>query len=100
MPIEPEATTTLRDLVSDAGWVIINCDNVTGCGRRVATRVPEFIKRYGPRASSNVVRANAVCSACGTRGCTLTHPSWAGQDKGWAEFPGEGVEITKSTLTA
>ena len=98
MPIEPEATTTLRDLVSDGGWVIVNCDNVTRCGRRVATRLPAFIAKYGPRASSDVVRANAVCSVCGTRGATTTHPSWAGSDKGWAEFPGEGVEITASSF--
>jgi hypothetical protein len=99
MPIEPEATTTLRDLVADGGWVIVNCDNVQGCGRRVATRLTAFIQKYGPRESSNVVRANAVCLACGTKGCTITMPSWAGADRGWAEFPGEGVEITASKFS-
>lgn len=98
MAIEPEATTTLRDLVADGSWVILNCDNRQGCGRRVATRLPGFIAKYGPHASSNVVRANAVCSVCGTKGATTTHPSWRGTDKGFAPFPGEGVEIAPSKL--
>ena len=97
MPIAPEATTTLRDLVADGSWVILNCDNPR-CGRRIASRLPKFIAKFGPHATSNVVRANAVCSVCGTKGCTTTAPSWAGADKGWAEFPGEGAEVTPSAL--
>lgn len=99
MPAIPEATTTLRDILRDGSWVIVNCDN-TACGRRVASRLPKFVERFGANANSNVVRANAVCTACGTKGCTLTMPSWAGADKGWAEFPGEGVEVTPSALKA
>lgn len=36
MPIAPDATTTLRDVLRDGGWAILNCDNVA-CGRRVAS---------------------------------------------------------------
>lgn len=99
MPIAPDATTTLRSVLKDGGWVILNCDN-PACGRRVASRLPKFIERFGANASTNVVRANAVCTVCGTKGCTMTTPSWAGRDKGWAEFPGEGEEVTASSLTA
>lgn len=99
MPIAPDATTTLRDILKDGGWAILNCDN-PACGRRVASRLPAFIAKYGPDASTNVVRANAVCTVCGTRGCTMTAPSWDGADKGWAEFPGEGEEVTASNLSA
>lgn len=98
MPIAPDSTTSLGDLVADGGWVIQNCDNPK-CGRRVASRLPAFIAKHGPRANSNVVRANAVCAACGTRGCTITLPSWEGASRGWQEFPGEGVEISPSRLT-
>lgn len=89
---------TIVDLLRDAGWVILNCGNEFGCGRRIATQFPTFIAKYGADASSDIVRVTAKCSVCGHQGATTTAPSWAGQDKGWAAFPGEGEEVTASRI--
>lgn len=82
----------------DAGWWIINCKR-TLCGRRVASNLKVFADRWGEDASSDMIRDNAKCSACGHKGVELTHPSYGGRDRGWEPFPGEGYEITPSKVT-
>jgi len=46
-----------------------------------------LIIRWGPDASSDMLRASARCSVFGRKGATLQHPSWAGSDLGWAQYP-------------
>ncbi len=41
----------------------------------------------GPNTSSDVLRRSARCTVCGTKGATLKHPSWAGEQIGFAPFP-------------
>jgi hypothetical protein len=43
--------------------------------------------RWGAAASSDVLRQRARCTACGGRGATLQHPSWAGETIGFLPFP-------------
>lgn len=90
------AQTTIGDLLAEAGWVILNCEN-PACGRRVATQLPAFIEKFGPDASSDLVRDTARCAECGHKGVTTTTPSWAGADKRWSVFPGEGYVFPRAT---
>jgi hypothetical protein len=45
-----------------------------------------LIIRWGPDASSDLLRRSARCSRCSTKGAALQHPSWAGMDLGWEPF--------------
>jgi len=42
--------------------------------------------RWGPEASSNMLRSSARCGRCGRKGVTLQHPSWRGSAVGWRRF--------------
>ena len=46
-----------------------------------------LIIRWGPDASSDLLRRSARCSRCGRKGATLQHPGWAGSDVGPRPFP-------------
>ena len=46
-----------------------------------------LIIRWGPDASSDVLRQRARCSKCGHQGATLQIPGWVGGDIGSAPFP-------------
>ncbi|MGB7040396.1 MAG: hypothetical protein WBD83_12430, partial [Xanthobacteraceae bacterium] len=43
--------------------------------------------RWGPNASSDVLRQRARCTACGHKGATTKHPSWCGNSIGFMPFP-------------
>ena len=45
------------------------------------------IIRWGPDASSDMLRQRARCSGCGSKGATLQIPSWVGSEIGLAPFP-------------
>ena len=45
------------------------------------------IIRWGPDASSDVLRRRARCSKCGHKGATLQIPGWVGGEIGVAPFP-------------
>ena len=46
-----------------------------------------LIIRWGANTSSDMLRRSARCTACGTKGATLKHPSWAGEQVGFEPFP-------------
>ena len=46
-----------------------------------------LIIRWGAATSSDMLRRSARYTACGTKGTTLKHPSWAGEQIGFAPFP-------------
>ena len=46
-----------------------------------------LIIRWGPDASTDVLRCCARCSKCGRKGASLMVPSWVGLDVGFAPFP-------------
>jgi hypothetical protein len=94
---------TLGDLEHSAGrygqpdWLWVGCKGRlptgTPCGRRTAMRLADMISRYGPDASSDIVRRNARCSVCGGKGAVLIAPSWNSAARGWQAFPdGDGGE--------
>jgi hypothetical protein len=49
-----------------------------------------FVIRWGPDTSSDALRKNLCCKACGHRGASLLHPSWVDIQIGWQPFPTEG----------
>ena len=54
--------------------------------RKPVAFVP-FIIRWGPDASTDMLRRSARCTKCGRKGAALQHPSWAGMDVGFEPFP-------------
>ena len=57
------------------------------CLRRAPMALAPLIIRWGPDASSDVLRQRARCSNCGHPGATLQIPGWVGDDIGSAPFP-------------
>jgi hypothetical protein len=43
--------------------------------------------RWGPGASSDMLRRSACCTKCERKGASLQHPSWAGSHIGFEPFP-------------
>lgn len=79
---DPGAVPTIGDLAAHVEWFWVICD---GCRHQTAVKFAPLIERYGADSSSNVIRRSARCTACGHKGATLQHPSWA--DNGWQAFP-------------
>jgi hypothetical protein len=52
--------------------------------RRMA--IAPMIIRWGPDASSDMLRRAARCSKCGAKGATLMFPSWVSSTVGLAPF--------------
>jgi hypothetical protein len=46
--------------------------------------------RWGANESSDKLRQCARCTACGSKGATLQHPSWGGNSIGFLPFPIDG----------
>jgi hypothetical protein len=65
-------------------WCWIKC---TRCDHMAAVAIAPYIIRWGPDAWPEMLRETARCSACGKRGVALQHPSWGGNDIGWAPMP-------------
>jgi hypothetical protein len=74
---------TLEQMRKSAPWLWVNCANWQ-CRHKALMALTPLIIRWGPDASSDVLRASARCSVCGRKGGTLQHPSWMGSDVGWA----------------
>jgi len=63
-------------------WV--HCE---GCLRPRALPLAPFVIRFGPDASSDLLRRNLRCTACGRKGATLQHPSFVDIQVGFQPFP-------------
>ena len=50
--------------------------------------------RWGADTSSDKLRQCARCSACDTKGATIQHPGWAGNNVGFLPFPAEKLVQT------
>ena len=59
------------------------------CGHSARVAVAPWLIRYGPTASSELLRENACCELCRSRGASLRLPSWGGLDVGIAPFPAD-----------
>jgi hypothetical protein len=87
MPRESEGpSATLEQLRQYAPWVRVYCSNPR-CQRSQPVALAPFIIRWGPDASSDMLRAWARCRRCGTKGATLQLPGWGGRAVGVTPFP-------------
>jgi hypothetical protein len=83
-PARPIAT--LGELHREPHWFWVHCD---GCRRSRALPLAPFVIRWGPEASSDMLRRNLTCTVCGHRGASLQHPSWVDSQIGLQAFPVE-----------
>jgi hypothetical protein len=79
-----EPTRPLEQLRRGTPWCWVVCE---ACLHRRPMAFVPLIIRWGPDASSYVLRKSARCSKCGRKGASLQHPSWAGSHVGWESFP-------------
>jgi hypothetical protein len=75
---------TLEQLRRGTPWCWVVCE---GCLHRTAVAFVPLIIRWGPDASSDILRRSAHCTRCGRKGAVLQHPSWAGMHIGFEPFP-------------
>jgi hypothetical protein len=80
----PPAVPTLGQLLHQPYWWWLRCN---ACDHPVAVALVPFVIRWGPDASSDMLRGQVRCAACGRRGATLQHPSWGDAVTGWETFP-------------
>ncbi len=73
---KPGPVLTLSQLHKGSLWLMAHCTR-TGCNHGRPISVAWAVIRWGPDASSDVLRRNLVCEACGHRGAVLYHPSWS-----------------------
>jgi hypothetical protein len=77
---------TLAQLGRGWPWTWVVCER---CLHRKPIAFTTLITRWGPDASSDLIRRSARCEKCGAKGARLQHPRWIGMDVGWEPFPTE-----------
>ena len=81
----PGPRPTLGELQrGDCKWRWLYCER---CLHRAPFAVAAAVIRWGPAASSDVLRQRARCTACGNNGATIQHPGWGGNNVGFLPFP-------------
>lgn len=65
-------------------WVWIHCH---ACLYRLPLPLAPFVIRWGPDASSNLMRRNFRCSKCGARSTAIQVPSFTYAQGGYDAFP-------------
>jgi len=98
-PAPPGPVPTLGELQRGTPkWVWAICNGLDASGRiaclhRAPLALAPFVIRWGPDASSNVMRERLRCAKCGHRGAVIQHPGWMGAQVGEQPFPAEWVGI-------
>jgi hypothetical protein len=82
----PRAPLTLGELRKNSCWFWAYCRR-SGCTAKAPIAIAPFIIRWGAKASSDLIRQSLRCERCGSKGCTLRHPSFMGSDVGFQSFP-------------
>ena len=84
---------TLGQLHPPPSWVWVYCTRyVPLCQHRAPMALAPLIIRWGPDASSDMLRQCARCTVCGHKGATLQGPGWKNGEVEWEPFPVEGIE--------
>jgi len=76
---------TLGDLHRATPWLWLCCER---CQHHSPLACAVAVIRWGAMASSDVLRQRVRCTACGSKGAALQHPSWEGEQVGFQPFPG------------
>jgi DNA-directed RNA polymerase subunit RPC12/RpoP len=74
---------TLADLRRVTPWLWVICAR---CLRRTPTALAQWIIRWGPDSSSDMLRRSARCPQCGGKGAAIQIPGWGGLQtpvRGW-----------------
>jgi hypothetical protein len=75
---------TLDQLRRHSPWCWVVCET---CMHRKPVAFTPWIIRWGPEASSNLLRQSARCGRCGGKGAALQHQSWGGSPIGVRAVP-------------
>jgi hypothetical protein len=91
-PEPPGPVPTLGELQARSStwfWACCEGQHPTGepCQRKIPLALAPFVIRWGPDVSSDVLRQNLRCTACGRRGAALQHPGWIDAIVGVRPFP-------------
>jgi hypothetical protein len=79
---------TLGQIHRPPGWVWLICDRYPPCLHQAPVALAPFIIRWGPDASSDMLRRSARCQRCGHKGASLQCPGWVANGVAdWAPFP-------------
>lgn len=71
---DPARRATLGEIRQDCPWIWLYCTR-GNCLNKVPVALAPFIIRWGPDASGDLIRQRMRCTACGSLGATLQHPS-------------------------
>lgn len=82
-------TPTLGELQRENPKWFWACCNSLGCTHKEPIALAPFVIRWGPEASSDLIRESLRCTVCGHKGVTLIAPSWVDMDLGYQPFPAE-----------
>jgi hypothetical protein len=86
-PSKPVAT--LGQIHTEPYWCWLCCTNSMVCSHSKPVAMAQFVIRYGPNTSSDIVRQRARCTVCGHKGASLRYPSWVNRTVGVQPFPVE-----------
>jgi hypothetical protein len=89
--MQPGPIPTLGELQQTTPWVWLWCER---CQHHAPLACAVPVIRWGPNVSSDRLRQRARCSACGSRGATIQHPGWAGNNVGFQPFPTQPKDST------
>lgn len=81
---------TLGQLHTAPRWFWLHCTNWR-CAHQAPIPLAPLIIRWGPNASSDLLRTLPRCSVCGTKGAYTFHPSYVDMDI--QPFPAHRVAI-------
>ena len=82
----PKRVPTIAEIRRDTPWVWAYCAGHKCHHQEPIALVPLMI-RWGPNASSDMIRRNLRCSKCGHRGVTIQSPSWGMAEGGFRHWP-------------
>jgi hypothetical protein len=85
-PPSPVPTLGSMQRSTPGKWLWVYCA-AYGCLHHSPMAIAPFVIRWGPDASSDMLRWAAPCSKCGAKGATLMLPSWVSTTVGFAPFP-------------
>ena len=74
---------TLSQIQRGTAWVWLVCQS---CQHFQPVTLAQFVIRWGPDISSDVLRRSARCHRCGHKGAALQHPSWTGSETGFQTY--------------
>jgi len=86
MPSRRQPVATIGQIHQPPGWFWFHCGR-QGCTHHTPVAIAPFVIRWGPDASSDMIRNSLRCTKCGFKGGSMIHPSWGDMNTEWQPFP-------------